>query len=243
MKKLIGIVPRGVLCDMEQSNMSDKYELGNNYIKRVSEAGGIPMGVTPIDGKISEDVLERFDGFVVQGGTTMWPYHFQIIHHAVTHGKRYLGICMGMQLIHCYFSLRKMVEDSGQRGDFIEQMYELFHEQEKEYELIERVEGHYSKTAIRGKEDEVKHDVKVVPGTMLHRLMNQDRLRGATYHKWRVHDPVECLTINAWAEDKTIEGIEYGDNILGVQFHPEVDGCLLELFGFLVADRLESQDT
>lgn len=233
MKKLIGIVPRGVLFDMEASNMSDKYELGNNYIKRVTEAGCIPIGLAPVDGWISEDVLEAVDGFIVQGGSTMWPYHFQIIHHAVTHGKRYLGICMGMQLIHCYFSLRKMVEDRGWEGNLIEQMYELFHDQEKEYELIERVEGHYSKIATRGKEDEVKHGVIIVPDTMLHRLMNRDCMRGATYHKWRVHDLVECLTTNARAEDGTVEGIEYGDNILGVQFHPEVDDLLPEIFDFL----------
>lgn len=237
MKKTIGIVPRGELFDMEKSTMSDKYELGNNYIKRITEAGGIPMGVAPADGWISDEALEHFDGFIVQGGKTIWPYHFQIIHHAVTHGKRYLGVCLGMQLIHCYFSLRKMVEEQGQEGNLIAQIYELFDLQKKEFDLIERVEGHYAKAMTRGKEDEAKHNVKIVSNTILHRLVNRDILRGATFHNWRVFDTVDFLTVNAWAEDGTIEGIEYDNNILGVQFHPEVDDFLPEIFAFLTEEK------
>lgn len=237
MKRFIGIVPRGVLFDMDASNTSDNYELGNNYSKRITEAGCIPMGMAPVDGWIAEEALDAVDGFIVQGGSTIWPYHFQIIHHAVTHGKRYLGICLGMQLIHCYFSLRKQIEDSGREGDLIAQMYALFHDEEKEYDLIQRVEGHYSQKAPRGQEDTAKHDVAVVPGTVLHSLVKRDRVRGATYHRWRVFDPVEALTVSARAEDGTIEGIEYGGHILGVQFHPEVDGCLPEIFDFLSAER------
>ena len=44
------------------------------------------------------------------------------------------------------------------------------------------------------------------------------------------------LTVNAWSVDgtDTIEGIENGSNILGVQFHPEVDDKLPEIFKFLM---------
>jgi gamma-glutamyl-gamma-aminobutyrate hydrolase PuuD len=39
--------------------------------------------------------------------------------------------------------------------------------------------------------------------------------------------------VTGYAEDGTIEAIEYGDKIVGVQFHPEVDEKLLSLFSFL----------
>ena len=43
------------------------------------------------------------------------------------------------------------------------------------------------------------------------------------------------MTVNAWALDGTgtIEGLDNGKNILGVQFHPEVDDQLPEIFKFL----------
>lgn len=89
MKKVIGVVPKGILFDQEKPAISDIYQLANNYIKRVTEAGGIAVGLAPVDERISQEQLELCDGFVVQGGTQMWPYLFQTIHHAVTTGKKF----------------------------------------------------------------------------------------------------------------------------------------------------------
>ena len=127
MKKVIGIVPKGVLFDMEKSNMTDVYHLGNNYIKRITEAGAIPICLAPVDGRISKEQLELCDGFVVQGGTQMWPYHMQVLHHAVTTGKKYLGICLGMQMIHRYYTMRKMVADMGLQGPVDENIVDLYY--------------------------------------------------------------------------------------------------------------------
>ena len=55
MKKVIGIVPKGKLWKMEESNFSDVYEVGNNYCKRVLEASAIPVAVTPVDGRLSQN--------------------------------------------------------------------------------------------------------------------------------------------------------------------------------------------
>jgi len=46
------------------------------------------------------------------------------------------------------------------------------------------------------------------------------------------------VTINAWSAkgDGVVEGCEYGDNLFGVQFHPEVDGLLPEIFAFLTEE-------
>lgn len=234
-KKIIGVVPKSEKFLLNETNFNDVYYLGNNYVKRVAEAGAIPICIAPVDGRISEEALEMCDGFVVQGGKNMHPYHFRVIHHAVTTGKKCLGICLGMQLIHRYFALRNYVLAQNISGDICENIIDIYRNQGPVAGRLERVEGHRAEIMPRGKEDGAKHAVDIVPGTVLHRLTGRNTIRAATYHNWRVVDPVDGLTVNAWAADGsgTIEGIENGDNILGVQFHPEVDALLPELFAYL----------
>ncbi len=231
MKKVIGVVPKGTLFEPEKPA---GYWLGNSYIKRVTEAGGIGVCLAPVDGRISQEQLELCDGFIVQGGTQMWPYHFQVIHHAATTGKKLLGICLGMQLVHRYYRMCHIVEEMGMEGPADEAMIDLFFNKEIGHDLLHRVEGHMRK----GFADGVKHDVDIVPGTILHRLLGRDTARAASFHNWRAEDPAPELTVNAWATDGTgtIEGVENGKNILGVQFHPEVDDLLPEIFKFLMED-------
>ena len=89
----------------------------------------------------------------------------------------------------------------------------------------------------RGGEDVAKHDINVVPGTILHRLLGRETMRAASYHSLHV-PPSTCLTINAWSAkgDGVVEGVELAPNILGVQPHPEVDDLLPELFKFLTEE-------
>lgn len=234
MKKVIGILPFGILFDPEKR---DTYTLVNNYIKRVQEAGCIPVCLAPVDGRLTQEQMEMCDGFIAQGGTQMWPYHFQVIDHAYNTGKKYLGICLGMQLIHRYYAMRKIVADMGLEGNVLENIMDLFYNKEVGHDLLHAVEGHWliEYDRLQQGKDTAKHDVDVVPGTVLNRLLGRTKARAASFHHWRVEDPVEELTVNAWATDGTgtIEGLDNGSNILGVQFHPEVDDMLPEIFKFL----------
>lgn len=231
MKKVIGIVPKGVPHETKENSLN-LYHLGNSYAKRVQEAGGIPVCLAPVDGRISPEQLALCDGFIAQGGSRMWPYHFQVIHHATTTGKKYLGICLGMQLIHRYYTMKQMVEAQGLEGAIDEQIIDLFCNKGIGEDLLHRVEGHRTVNSVLDAH-KAKHPVSVVTGTVLHRLLGKEKIQGASYHSWCVKAPVEALTVNAWAADGTIEGIENGSNILGVQFHPEVDDMLPEIFRFL----------
>ena len=235
MKKVIGILPKGVLFDMEKAATSDLYYLGNNYAKRVREAGCIPVCLAPVDGRLTPEQLEMCDGFIAQGGTQMWPYHYQVIDYCYNTGKKYLGICLGMQLIHRYYALRKVAKEMGLEGPMDEIVMDLYYNKGVGHGLLHAIENHSNSGITRENTDTVKHDVDVVPGTMLHRLLGKTKVRAASFHHWRVEDPVEELTINAWATDGTgtIEGVENGSNILGVQFHPEVDDLLPEIYKFL----------
>ena len=233
-KKIIGVLPKGVLNDPEKQN---HYYLINNYTKRVLEAGCIPMCLAPVDGRLTQEQLDVCDGFIAQGGTQMWPYHYQVIDHCYNTGKKYLGICLGMQLIHRYYALRKVAQEKGLEGPMDEIVMDLYYNQGIGHNLLQKVEGHCLKGYDVKQEgyDAAKHDVDVVPGTILHRLLGRETVRGGSFHHWRVENPVEELTINGWASDGsgTIEGVENGSNILGVQFHPEIDDLLPEIFKFL----------
>lgn len=235
MARIIGVVPAPVMGDPEKSTMSDFYKVGHNYAKRVLEAGAIPVAVTPVDNWVPEEALKLYDGYIVQGGAEFYPYHFQVIHDAVVNHKRLLGICLGEQLIYTYFALKKMVEEQGCEGDLVKAICDLREKNGADFSVLKPVPDHRSGPMTRGGEDAAKHDVNVVPGTILHRLVGRDTVRAASFHNLNVPPEQDLVTINAWSAkgDGVVEGCEYGDNLLGVQFHPEVDGLLPEIFTFL----------
>jgi len=238
MGKIIGVVPAAILGDQALSNMNDYYKVCNNYAKRVLEAGCVPIGMAPVDYWLTEEALDLCDGFIVQGGDEFYAYHFQVIHHAITHGKRYLGICLGQQLIYVYLELKRRVEERGYEGDLIKAICAYLEEQGPNFSVQEKIPGHRSESMPRGNEDVAKHDVNIVPGTLLHRVLGRDTMRIASFHDLDTPPTQKLVTINAWSAkgDGVVEGTEYGENILGVQGHPEVDELLPELFRFLTEE-------
>lgn len=218
MKKTIGVVPHGGLYTTELTN-EDRYYFGNNYTRRIAACGALPLGTLPVDGVIDEDVLDSCDAFVICGGNKFWPYHFQVLHHAIATGKKVLGICQGMQVMNQYFlALENAKEDTPPLT--------LFNAQR---EGLAPVAGHHNRM-VRDHEEESKHSVKLKDGSLIHRLVGEDSLRAVSVHRYHVVVPAQHVTVTGTAEDGTIEVIEHGGNLLGVQFHPEADEKLLSLF-------------
>lgn len=235
MKKVIGIAPASAIGDPDKSCMQDVYRLGNNYVKRTVEAGCIPFCLAPADNWLCEEALGMCDAFLVQGGAEFYPYHFQIIHHALTHEKRYLGICLGEQLIYVYFELKRRIEAEGYRGDTVKGICEYLAARPADFSVQKRVEGHRYAPPTRGREDEAKHDVTIVPGTLLHRVIGRDTMRLCSFHDLNTPRDQTLVTVNAYSAlgDGAVEGTEYAGHILGVQGHPEADDLLPGLFAFL----------
>ena len=235
MKKIIGIAPKSLTVKENTSCMQDFYHLGNNYVKRVSEAGGVPIGLSPVDNWLSDEQLEMCDAFLIQGGAAFFPYHFQVIHHAVTTGKKMLGICLGEQLIHVYLELRRRVEEHGYEGDLAKAIWDY---KQTQSSVLESIPNHRCDFPERGNEDAAKHDVDIVPGTLLHKVVGRDSIRLCSFHYLNVPPTQDLATINAWSAlgDGVVEGLEYGDNILGIQGHPEADDLLPEFFDFLTKE-------
>ncbi len=229
MAAVIGIVPTARLFDTDDP-YKDQYIFVNHYVKRILENGGVPLGVLSADGRVAEEALALCGGFLLCGGHKIWPYHLQVVEHAVKAGKPILGICLGMQAICAWFRVQEEKAARGFAGDTLD----LFEAMKREGYLFNLpVEHHWDVAITRDNIAKTKHPVDILPGTRLHGLLG-GRVHGATLHRYRVNGLAAALTAVAYTADGTIEGVEAGPNILGVQFHPEVEVELAALFADLI---------
>jgi len=65
------------------------------------------------------------------------------------------------------------------------------------------------------------HTLSIKEGSFLHRVYGKDKIETNSYHGQAVDEVAPGFTVTAVAEDGTIEGMEK-DNIIAVQWHPEV---------------------
>lgn len=133
-----------------------------------------------------------------------------------------------MQSIHQYFRTIDYIEETGFEGS----LWEAYKELRAGTNTLCSVEGHKMEH-IRGQEEETKQEVLLVPGSLIHRLTKEDVIRAGSFHNFAIKEPSPHLTVTGKSPDGTIDVIEYGDKILGVQFHPEIDQKLLSIFDIL----------
>ena len=71
--------------------------------------------------------------------------------------------------------------------------------------------------------DSIAHSVEVVPGTLLHRVVDADRIDVNSLHHQAVRELGEGLVIGGRSDDGVVEAVELPDRrfLLGVQWHPE----------------------
>jgi putative glutamine amidotransferase len=226
----------GLTLDAEQPGGYSKYPwyaLRQNYTAAIAAAGGLAVAL-PHDPGLADAYLDHLDALIVTGGAfdvdpAMYGdtsrhstvelkenrtlAELALLQAALARNMPILGICGGEQLLAVALggTLIQHIPDTIPNA--------LPHEQ---------TTSHY----------EPGHAVKILPGTLLHKITGSCTMQVNTSHHQAVRDPGRS-TINATAPDGVIEGIEDASKkfCLGVQWHPEylVDQGDKRLFEAVVA--------
>lgn len=213
----------GITLDSEEPGGYSKmpwYALRKNYCESVVRAGGIPV-LLPHEPELAAEYLERIDGLIITGGAfdvdpalfgaatrhstvtlkaRRTEFELAIVRGALDRDTPMLGICGGQQLMNVALG-----------GTLIQHIPDevsscLAHEQPNP-------------------RTEPGHEVEVVAGTLLARIVGQARIPVNSAHHQAVKEVAPGCVVDAVAPDGVIEGIEAVGRrfCIGVQWHPEYD--------------------
>ncbi len=196
------------------------YAIRENYCNAVRHADGLPI-LLPHDPEAAADYVDRIDGLIITGGGfDVDPALFgaETRHSTVTTKDRrtafelaatrialgrdmpVLGICGGQQLLNVALG-----------GTLIQH-------------IPDEVPGALPHRQPNPR-DEPGHDVRVIAGTLLHRIAGAEHLAVNSAHHQAVKAAGPGVVIDAVAGDGVVEGIEDPRRrfCLGVQWHPEFE--------------------
>ena len=196
------------------------YAIRENYCNAVHRAGGLPI-LLPHEPDAAAAYLDRIDGLIVTGGgfdvdpalfgaDTRHPtvttkdrrtaFELAATLGALARAMPVLGICGGQQLLNVAFG-----------GTLIQHIPDE----------VPNCVPHRQPNP----RSEPGHTVRVVAGTLLHRITEVASLGVNSAHHQAVKTAGPGLVIDAVAEDGVVEGIEDPRHrfCLGVQWHPEFE--------------------
>lgn len=211
-KPLIGVTP---LLDEAR----DSYWILRGYMDAVQQAGGIPMLLPLTD---EDAVLERFadmmDGFIFTGGPDIAPEVYgcemipecgelvpardsletKLLRAVIERNKPALGICRGLQMVNSVL------------GGTLYQDLPTQHPSE----VSHRMTPPY---------DRVCHEVKLVEGTPLQKLLGKETIGVNSCHHQAIEKLGDGLKAMAWSSDGLVEAVYMpGKKFLwATQWHPE----------------------
>lgn len=239
-KPVIGIVSTRV--EENDRPFMTKTSFNENYPKRIIDAGGIPVGVIFPNNEFNTDVLDVCDGFVLQGGSTIYSSNINTVHYALQKDKPILGICMGFQTMLGYDWVRS---EFGDNVPTYEEISDFF-KPEYEVNFIEEKPGHEGISPFYlSQVDKSKHGVLLSDTSALAHIFKDTYLDMPSVHAWcgidRILSPNQkhIFKVVGRSNDGNMEAIESSDPSLwaiGVQFHPELEDKNLPLFEELVKE-------
>jgi putative glutamine amidotransferase len=206
--------------------------LPRRYIDKVTQAGGLPVLLPPVDG--GSAVLPRVDGLVLSGGGDINPARYGAVPHpasqrfseerdsaeldmcrrALAMGLPLLGICRGLQVINVALG-----------GTLHQHLPDLVGD-----------DSHSPEQAGYG-----AHKVSVAAQTRLAAILGRSEAAVPTHHHQGIDRLGKDLIATAWTDDGVIEAVEFpgaAPFMVAVQWHPEA-GDDLSLFTALVAAASE----
>ncbi|WP_297206554.1 gamma-glutamyl-gamma-aminobutyrate hydrolase family protein [uncultured Brachyspira sp.] len=221
MKPIIGI--SGSLLSIQSNDEFAGYErayVNDDYVFSVTRSGGVPYIMPIVDDE--EDIriqLSHVNGIILSGGYDIDPiywneelhhklgrifprrdeYELKLIKYALEMKKPILGICRGLQILNVYFG-----------GSL--------------YQDLSLIENCYIKHNQSAKPYEATHSFITEEGSVIRDIVGE-KVRVNSYHHLAIKDLGSNLKATGYSEDDIIESIEYMENgsfVLGVQFHPEM---------------------
>jgi putative glutamine amidotransferase len=196
------------------------YAIRENYCQAVAHAGGLPV-LLPHDPERAAHYLDHIDGLVITGGgfdidpalfgaqsrhpsvktkDRRTAFELAAAKSALARGMPMLGICGGAQLLAVALG-----------GTLIQH-------------IPDEVAGALPHRQPNPR-NEPGHRVRIVPGTLLHRITGVASLAVNSAHHQAVKTAGPGVVIDALADDGVVEGIEDPRQrfCLGVQWHPEFE--------------------
>lgn len=213
-KPIIGILPQ---YEIE----TKRIKIEEFYVKAIQKEGGVPV-ILPLYQELSDLIalLPWLDGVLYPGGPDASPFYWGedstwecrviqpardileigLLPYILDLRKPILGICRGIQVLNIALG-----------GDI--------------YQDIEHLKssntnvGHYQKS--RG--DVPTHYVNVQKSTLLHHIVNTEKIMVNSYHHQVICNVAKDLEIVGYSNDGYIEAVAMRDYpfLLGVQWHPE----------------------
>lgn len=228
-KPLIGVVaPR--YAGEKNRIFQDSTRFFNLVSNRIYEAGGIPAGVLFPNNTYQNDILNNYDGFVLQGGSVIESTQVNVVHHAIMHDKPILGICAGMQTIAAYEFIRKMLGNN-----ISPKMIEKYFQEYFSKLFLKKVSNHNKLDPFYiNRIEESKHRV-ILEDSQIKDLFKESVINMPSVHNYAVRYSIfansDMFKVVGRSEDGVIECIESKNNIIiGVQFHPELEVENIHLF-------------
>jgi len=216
MKPIIGITT------YQSRNVHDHptVVLMQSYILAIMQAGGVPVLIPSMIHKNGWDALyARLDGILFSGGGDIALGHYSgephprvddvdpdrdsvelnMLHAATEHGKPFLGICRGAQLVNV-----------GLGGTL------YTHIQEQVPNSLDHAYPGNLRTVL-------VHEVKVEEGTRTAEVLGEPIVKVNSLHHQGLKDIAPSLKVSGHAPDGLVEAIELADHPFGiaVQWHPE----------------------
>lgn len=199
----------GIIAREEEINNTKMQIVTKNNLKHLHNKCNYISILNYDNSPIDTEILKICDGIIIQGGSDIYPYHFQILDYCINNNIPVLGICMGHQIIGLYSTNKTNEKD-----------------------LI-KINNHYNKEKthiIKINKDSILN--KIFGDTLEVNTRHLFALK-------EINKPFKISAISEDNVIEALEYIDDNHFALGVQFHPEDMNNTENLYNYFIKEILK----